>query len=275
MLKDKLNKGNINPSEEKGSEIDIADFAKQTGLPEKFLQTKLRDAKDPTQALVETLKSDYEAEQKITEQGNLLRDQGMKLSEFAKKTVDVDKPMDVAKKTTGVDENRVEELVEVMKNATTFAKEVALGREQAKKWKEEMTINNEKSQGVTNKLMGMLLEEQYSKGYETLEARLGEETAKKYFDLEKPDSTPIGRVLSGNLEDEKEKAWAKNLRQMAFGTKKPIEVIFRNLASHEDELKYLSNPTPRTEGVGKRVQSGDTSTQEEKEFEKFMGFDKE
>jgi len=254
-----LNKGNNTPSEE-GSRVNIAELAKETGAKEEFLKAKLTGEETHAEALKKIVKADFEAEQKITEQGQLLAQKTDELRSFTQRTLndDGDKKGDGAGGIPRSQLNKVDEIVAILKDSKKTKEEIEASKKELKKLQEEIQFTREQNKDTTNQVLGQLRQRQYEEGYNQLETRLGPEIAKKYFDKQNPDKTPIGQILSGTLSDEKQRAWAKGVKSSAMLTENPIEFIFRNLASPEDFNAYFGANIPHTEAPGVKAKTGGT-----------------
>lgn len=250
--------GNKNPPGE-GSKIDIAKLAKDAGIPEKYLKSRLTGDETMEEAMSKTVKIAYDAAQKITEQGNLLSQKDQELDKFVNSTLDLDSVGKKDSKTVNLDSKGVDEVVEMLKKADSINQKIEAGEKKLVELEAKISETDSRAHGVTSQYLGRIQKQQYKEGYQELVRRLGEEKAGKYFDLEVPDKTPIGIVLSGKIEGEREKVWAKGVKTKALSTENPIESVFRDIASPEDLTEYFNNQPPQTEGAGTRSQSGKTS----------------
>jgi len=269
---EKENKGNINPSDTK---VDIKALSEEMGIDEKFLNSKLSGDETTSEALIKIAKDYHSAQGKITEQGQLLKSYKDKMESFAETTLaETTLPVKGEGGTpVKIDMSKVDELVAIMENTDKYKSTVEEGLSQAETLKAELSAIKAQSQSATAQLLGRFRAQQYKEGYNSLETRVGEEIAKKYFDLENPDNSIIGQILSGKVEgNDDEKEWATNIRKTALGTTKPIEFIFNNVATEEERIAFLSKQPPQTEGPGGRTNLGEDA--EVKEFEDWFGLNK-
>jgi hypothetical protein len=266
------NKGNINPSNTK---VDIKALSEEMGIDEKFLNSKLSGDETTSEALIKIAKDYHSAQGKITEQGQLLKTYKDKMESFAQTTIAGETAPETKEDGTPVkiDMSKVDELVAIMEDTKKYKSTVEEGLSQAEALKTELSAIQAQSQSATTQLLGRFRAQQYKEGYNSLETRVGEEIAKKYFDLENPDNSIIGQILSGKVEgNDDEKEWAINLKKTAQATTNPIAFIFNNVATEAERMEFLSNQPPQTEGSGGRTNLGQDA--EVKEFEEFFGLNK-
>jgi len=257
MEQDKLNKGSNIPSE--GSSVNISQLAKEIGITEDFLKAKLTGNETQEEALKKIVKMDFQAEQKITEQGQLLAQKTNELRNFTQRTLDGDnKSGDNERGIPQSQLDKVDQIVAILKDAKSTKTEIEASKQELRKLQEEIQLTREQNRETTNQVLSQIRQKQYEEGYNQLEARLGPEIAKKYFNPHKPDSTPIGQILSGALEDEKQSAWGKGVKSSAMLTDNPIESVFRNVASPEDSTAYFGSKVPHTEAPGVKARTGGT-----------------